>query len=411
MPFTTPPYLPPDNRFPIIQWVEDNLAAPFDPQSPFISAFGLLSANPETPIVTIDYPYNINSSQVNTTTANGGTVTQANSQAVLQTGTNSAGSAILESIISARYSPGQGQIGRFTAAFTAGKANSQQEIGIGDSTDGFFFGYQGATFGIFRRQNGTDFFIPQSQWNGLDRFDGNGPSGATINPTLGNVYMIRYQWLGYGAIRYWIEDPTTGVLTLVHTILYANTVITPSVFNPNLPVHARVVNSGNATNLTLLSASMGIYAEGPPNETGVRWSVGNRKTGITTETSVFALQNKSTFAGATNRARIHVDSIGSALSGGPDSQYRLVLNPTLGGSPSFTDIATTQSVAAFDVAGTTVTGGRELRRGPSTGNFQASEDISSMEIRINPGDVLVCAVSSFAGGVAGNLSLSWREEL
>lgn len=381
------------------------MSAIFPPDSPFISAFGELVAQEMTPIVTLSFPYNINAAYATSTVANGGTVTQANSQAVLQTSTANNGSAILESNFAARYSPGQGMVWRGTAAFTTGVASSRQEVGIGDADDGFFFGYQGATFGIFRRQNGTDTFVARSAWNGAPLFSG-------FDPTKGNVYQIRYQWLGYGAIRFYIENPGTGELALVHTIYYPNQAVIPSIFNPSLPLHARVVNSGNATNLTLLTASMGAYAEGPFNDIGARFSVGNRKTNITTEVSVFALRNNATFQSKTNRGRIHVDSIGSALTGNTDSQYRLVLNPTLGGAPSFTDIDTNQSIAAFDIAGTTVTGGREIRRGPSSGNFQLSEDVSSLEIRLNPGDVLVATAASLtATPIAANLSLSWNEEL
>ena len=390
------------------------MAAPFAPDSAFIGAFGQLVAQEETPIVTIDFPYNINTAYVTPTTANGGTVTQANSQAILQTSAAANGSAALDSIIAARYLPGQGKIIRFTAIFTPGVANATQVIGAGDANDGYFFGYQGATFGLFRRQNGTDFFTAQADWN-TDTFDGSGdagnPSGALLDQTKGNVYQIKYQWLGYGAIRYYIEDNATGVVTQVHVIKYTNLNILPSVFNPSFQLHAQVINSGNTSNITLITASMGLYSEGPVDVSGARFSTGNRKTGITTETNIFTIQNKTSFQSKTNRGRIHFDSIGSSISGAADAQYRIVLNATLGGTPSFADIAVNQSIAAVDVAGTTVTGGIEWRRGPSAGNFQLSEDLSSLEMRINPGDTLTFAGTSFGAAVAPNLSASWREEL
>jgi hypothetical protein len=70
-----------------------------------------------------------------------------------------------------------------------------------------------------------------------------------------------------------------------------------------------------------------------------------------------------------------------------------------------------QSIAAVDVAGTTVTGGTEWRRGPSAGNFQLAEDLSTLEMRLNPGDTLTFAGTSFGAAVAPNLTASWREEL
>ena len=266
-PFPAPggePFSSNDMRYPLIPWAESLLAAPFGPESPFIGAFGQLVAQQETPIVTIDFPYNINTAYVSPVTVGSGTITQADSQAVLQTGTDANGSAVLSSLIAARYLPGQGKLIRFTDIFSPGVANSIQIQGAGDANDGYFFGYQGAVFGLFRRQNGTDFFTAQADWN-TDTFDGSGdagnPSGQLLDHTKGNVYQIRYQWLGYGAIRYYIEDSETGIVTQCHVIQYANQNILPSVFNPSFVLRAEVTNLGNTSNLTLTTASMGLYSK------------------------------------------------------------------------------------------------------------------------------------------------------
>jgi hypothetical protein len=383
--------------------------------SSIVGAFGGLIANAETPIpdMQIDFPYSINPTYAKTTVANGGTVTQANAQAVLQTSANAAGSAQLESNAAARYTPGQGQVIRFSAAFAAGVAASRQEVGIGDVADGFFFGFNDAAFGIFRRQNSVDTFTTQTAWNG-DKFDGTGPSGVTLVPTLGNVYQIRYQWLGYGAIKFYIENPTTGIPALVHTIAYENTVVIPSIFNPSLPLHAKVINTGSATNKTLLVGSMGAYCEGPFNDSGGRFSVNATKAAITTEANVLSLQNKAVFQGKTNRARMHLDSIGQQLLAvaATTAKLRLVLNATLGGAPVFNDVNTASSIAAFDVAGTTVTGGREIRTMPSSGagSSGTSEDLTALQFRLNPGDVLTFAASA-AAAVTAIVAPSWNEEM
>lgn len=378
-----------------------------------ISAFGMLLAQEENPVpnAQIAFPYNINDVYVTTATANGGTVTQANSHAVLQTSANVAGSAQLESRAAARYSPGAGQVVRFTAIFTAGVAGSQQEIGIGDTTDGLFFGYQGATFGIFRRQNGTDFFTPRTAWN-VDKLDGSGPSGMTITPTVGNVYAIRYQWLGYGAIRFYVEEPLSGQPQLVHVIQYANANVLPTIFNPSLPLHARAVNSGNNTNLTLRTASMGVYTEGPFNSYGGRFSSGNRKTAIVAATNILTIRNDVTvFGGAPNRARLHIDALSLAITGNADAQVRMVRNAALGGVPAFAQLDAARSIVSVDVAGTTVTGGVEVFRIPSNGNFQQTVDISNLEIRLSPGETMTFAASSFGAGVAPNIAPAWHEEV
>lgn len=48
-----------------------------------------------------------------------------------------------------------------------------------------FFGHNGPPFGVLKRQNRTDNWIP------LYSFDGTGPSGVTLDPTKGNIFVIR----------------------------------------------------------------------------------------------------------------------------------------------------------------------------------------------------------------------------
>lgn len=380
-----------------------------------LGAFGGQRVVEEIPQISLNFHYGLNTALTNATTANGGTVTSVagTSLAVLQTSANVAGSAKLESRNAMRYLPGQGCIARFTAIFTTGVANSQQEIGIGDDSDGFFFGYQGGVFGVFRRRGGVDVFTPQANWNGDDRFNGTGPSGVTLDPLKLNVYQIQFQWLGGGAIKFFREVPTTGELVLCHTIMYANTAVVPSILNPTLPLHAKVVNSGNGTNLTLQTPSMGVYAEGPSNPAlNLRGSTGNRKTGIgATETSIITLRNAATFGGVTNRARVLVDSLSLSQSGAADCTVRLVLNTALGGVPAYANWDAATSVMQFDVAGTTLVGGRELFRCVQDGTgSNPALDLLPLQLRLNPGDTLTVAAASASGTVAPQVGIGWQEE-
>lgn len=373
-----------------------------------VGAFQIPLVVTETPALRmqLSFPYNINTDLVKTTVANGGTVTQANSTAVLQTSAAVNGSAILQSYFSARYTPGQGQVAKFTTIFdSTSNINFLQEQGIGDLNDGLFFAKKNNQFGILRRRGGVDVeFVDQGSWNGVT------PGGFTPY-TNGQVYAIRFQWLGYGDIYYCIEDPLTGKLSIVHTIKYPGTSPLPTIFNPTLPLWARVANTGNASNISLVTASMGVYTEGPLNHEGVRNSTGNRKSGVGgTLTNIFTLRNNATvFGGKVNRAIAQVDFISTAITGSADSQIQVLYNATLGGVPSFADISTNTSIMAIDTAGTTVTGGRELVRIPSTGNFQQFQDISGLNALLAPGDTLTFAARSFGANISPNIGAGWHE--
>ena len=74
--------------------------------------------------------------------------------AVMQTGTTASSAAHMLSLIPVKYNPGQGAAIRFTSLFTTGAANSIQVSGVGEVGDGLFFGYNGVSFSILRREGG-----------------------------------------------------------------------------------------------------------------------------------------------------------------------------------------------------------------------------------------------------------------
>ena len=119
------------------------------------SAFGEVLVAEPTPIIQLEFPYNINTDIIEKRENNAGTITQSGGMAVLQTGSSANSAAHMLSRDALKYDPGQGGLIRFTALFTSGAANSVQVAGIGEVGDGFFFGYNGTGFSILRREAGT----------------------------------------------------------------------------------------------------------------------------------------------------------------------------------------------------------------------------------------------------------------
>jgi hypothetical protein len=399
-------------NFPAVQQVTGTVglsaADIFPPE--MVGSFGVLLANSEVPIVNIAFPYGIPFEQVQASGVFGGTVGWANGIASVQAGTGSKGAASFETNDACRYIAGQGVRMKFAGMFAQPVVNSMQEMGIGEDIDGFFFGASGSNFGILRRQNGKEFWTFTSSFS-YDKLDGTGPSGMQIDVTKGNVYEIDYQWLGFGAVNFLVENPDNGKFIPVHQIKYANANVIPSIANPILPLRMAVKNFGNTTNVSVSASSMGVFTEGAePLEHGNRRSFSNNKINVLTEISIFALQNGDQFNGRRNRLRTKIDFFGgSNRQNNTNVECRLILNPTLGTS-SFTPIAPGLSPMSVDIAGSTFTGGRELfnfQLGPAgTQNF----DLSGYELRMDPDDILVVAGSGSANsGIS--VSLAWVEEL
>ena len=104
----------------------------------------------------MDFVYGINPHQITTYVRGNSTITDTTSPFIeLNTSTDTTGLATYESVELANYRPGQGIDIRFTTIFYTGTANSTQIVGVGNECNGFFFGYNGTTFGTLLRTSGN----------------------------------------------------------------------------------------------------------------------------------------------------------------------------------------------------------------------------------------------------------------
>jgi hypothetical protein len=312
-------------------------------------------------------------------------------------------------------------IARFTGVWVTNAASSTQVIGMGNTQVGYFFGYNGTTFGVSIRNGGSDSWTAQSAWNG-DKCDGTGASGFNWNKTLGNVMMIRYPFLGYGAITFWVQNPVTCEWILCHTIQYPNSSASVQVSNASFPFYANATNAGNTTNLTMYCGSVGVFITGVREYLQSQWAIDNSKSSITTETNIFSLRNCTTYNGVTNTGVIRLRSLTCSMSGAstPTCTIRLKKAVTLGGSPSYTTINGTtgdsgvtitsgNSIASYDVAGTTITGGTYIFNAMLAVSNNAIIDLTPFLLFINPAETLT--FSAFCSSSATvNIGCNWNED-
>lgn len=392
------------------------------------TAFGEVAVAEDTPSAQIDFVYGANSLVTKTVLTGSGTVTTANSLLSVNTTAATNSSALLHSTRYAKYRAGQGVKARYTAVFTTGASGSEQLAGMGDPAivDGFFFGYDGANFGIIHYNNSVKTFIARTSFN-YDVLDGTGsdsnPSGMLIDPTKGNVYQIKMQYLGFGAISFYVENPTSGEMTLVHEIKYANANTSTSVTNPAMNLIWKATNTTNATAITVKAASGGLFVEGNQKFLGPRYGTNNNKASITTQTSILTLRNATTYNGITNRAQMHLRIIGTAANVANASgiaTLQVIKDATLGGTPSFTPISGStanngvtitsgQSVASVDTAGTTVTGGTTIYNSIIAVGSNENTDLNALDMFLNPGETMTFALTSTQSATVG-VSVTWSED-
>jgi hypothetical protein len=292
---------------------------------------------------------------------------------------------------------------------------------MGNANDGYFVGYNGDTFGILHRIGGSDAaFTAQTSWNG-DKCAGAGSTSFTLDPTKGNVWMIRYPYLGYGAIKFYVLDPS-GTWLLVHTILYPNTTATVQLTNPNLFFYAQSLNAGATTNQIVYVGSVGVFLVGQRSFIGSpRWSYTGNKTAVTTEAVLANFRNATTYNTVTNRALMRLNSITAASTANNGAvTVRLYFGATIGGSPSWSTINGTSgdsgvtitsgnSVVSADAAGTTSGGLMQFSLVLGSPGTQTI-DLTPFELFLGPAEILsVTGASSASTTIA--LALNWSEDI
>ena len=195
------------------------------------------------------------------TFAGGGAVSHTNGHALYSTSTAVTAQAKAVSVGTVIYRPANEIYAYFTASFTTPtSAASHQRIGIYDSTDGFFIGYEGTSFGVTTRSGGSDSSVARASFNGdlltgaaSSKFTRNGTPEA-INLGFSNLFRIRFGWLGSGSILFDVFSPD-GVWVNFHTIRQPNTSINPSIQKPDLPITLDVQKTASdATNLIMATA-------------------------------------------------------------------------------------------------------------------------------------------------------------
>jgi len=286
----------------------------------------------------------------------------------------------------------------------------------GDKTGTMSFSSSTATGSLVETAAGAteaDTFVEQADWN-IDKMDGTGYSQMILDPQKGNVYQIRFQYLGYGAITYYIEDADSGKFVPVHRIQYANNNTSPSLSNPSLKIGWFAASLGSTTDLEMHGASGMIGVEGqqqprrlPDAQVADKSNVG------TSFTNILTIRNRATFQGRVNLSEALPTLTNVAVDGTKISEYQVILNATLGGEPNWTYEDEDHSIIEYDTAGTTATlnGNSQLVTAGVLGKTSSGTvNFIDYDLHIVPGDTITIAVKTTSGSTDAAASITWLED-
>lgn len=373
-------------------------------------AFGETITAQLDPFFQHTFPYStisVSTEILSKTTAGSGSISQADGKLIVKTGTTTGSTAVAETRKFVKYNAGQGITFRIAGFFVSPTAGTTQEMGCGDSANGFFFEYNGTSFGINRRYNSTNNRVAQSSWN-LDKCDGTGVMPSITNWTNGIPFQIRFQFLGSGMITWYVENPATGEFVAVHAEEYANTAQVPSVLNPSFPARIAVDNGSTTTDVGIRISSVAAFNEGAIKWTGPIFGTAGGHS-VTTSESLLSIRNPSTVDGVTNRGLIKVLFGSLATDGTKNVTFIAYRDATLTGTTSFASISSGKSFAEIDVSsGVTVSGGTAFSAKVVAKSDSVPLDLDKDYFIIYPGETWTFTGQS-ASSTSALVALTWQE--
>jgi hypothetical protein len=374
------------------------------------SAFGDLRTASLVPQVEIHFKYNINKYILKTDIVGSGTIVSEDSMGKLSV-TASSSSVEVKSCKVAKYYTGQGLLVRFGAFFSNPVTGSKQLAGFGTTSDGVYIGTIDTDVSVIVIKDGVYDTIPQSSFN-VDKLDGTGPSGMTIDITKGNVFQIQFQWHGFGNLKFFVQEQNTGKYTLFHTYLRTNLHTSVTVSNPIFSIRGFIENTSNATTLNMYLSGMAIFNEGEIRKSGPVHYIDNLVGGIGKDNYVhlLSIRNKTVYNSATNHIQLFI--LDMEFSNDHNSHGSIVIykNSTLSNT-TWTHIDENHSIVEYTNNASISTSGVK-----SKGLFIGKDGTISfdpkVEFYLSPGETLtiVGKENNGSNGVM-TVGINWQEDL
>jgi hypothetical protein len=321
------------------------------------------------------------------------------------------------------YQPGKSMLILLSGIITNSSniAGITTRLGYFDNSNGLFFQY-GTTISVGLRNNNGNTTIEQANWN-IDKMDGTGMSGITLNFQKAQLFVIDFEWLSVGRVRFGFY--IFGRINYCHQITNLNSLTDPYMLSPNLPSRYEIISTGASGTLTQICST--VISEGGYTPIGRAFSVGtNPNTSIsvpTTETPILAITGISTY----NHENILPTSftiMDTDNNNGYLYRLRLYLSPTGVNSPlngATVVNVDDNSVVAYSISGLTIPAGSIIVDqgyfyGRGIVSFNSLSDVFTNIIQItsnidNVCDVLLLTAEKTGTTGSGNVfaSISWQE--
>ena len=249
---------------PIIRTVQSSSG--YDPAG--TDAFGRLQvAQPQT-LLDSQNVYGENTKFYTVTAGSGSTNFDINASLVDMNVTTASGDKVVKETKRVYpYQPGKALEILATFCMNEGKEGLRQRVGYFSESNGIYLEQDdGTTYLVIRSKSSGSVVenrVAQSSWN-VDKLDGTGNSGITLDLTKSQILFVDIEWLGVGTVRAgFVID---GAFVFAHKFHHANTSNAPNgtyMTTASLPIRYEIENTAaTASSSTLKQICTSVVSSG-----------------------------------------------------------------------------------------------------------------------------------------------------
>ena len=323
------------------------------------------------------------------------------------------------------YQPGKSLLIMTTFVMNPAKEGLRERVGYFGTENGYYFQKDDFDISFVERSSTLgsiqENIVLQEDWN-VDKLDGNGKSGITLDASKGQILWADIEWLGIGTVR--MGFVINGQFIICHKFHHANLVPQTYITTASLPLRYEITNkTATASNSTLKQICSTVISEGGYELVGLQQAVGTPITlskdlgAIGTRTPIVTIRLK---ADRTDAVVILTALSLLGLNNGTNFRWEVVAaGITAGGSGTWISAGPRSSVE-YKLDAETISGGRILAAGYIQGSAQGSTPIDILKEALFKFQLernsfiddrfeisLVCSASAGNADVFG--SLDWEE--
>jgi len=264
------------------------------------------------------------------------------------------GTSFIQSYEYIPYQAGKSQLIFITGVLGAAVTNTVTEVGLFDENNGLFLRQASdGTISVVRRTSTSgsvvDNVIAQTDWN-LDKLDGTGASGVTLDVADAFILVIDAQFLAMGRVRFGFD--IGGQIIYCHQSLHANVLSVPYMQTLTLPVQMLLTSTGGTKNSVRFKCAS-VSSEGGFAE-DIGYDFATPELTVTAasgaRTVLAGLRPATTFNSQTNRQRVQVNSVEIFNNSSTPIFWELLIGVTYSGTPTWTAVNSTYSGAEYTSA-------------------------------------------------------------